>query len=212
MEKEKLKTGTTTVGIVCKDGIILAADKRASAGYMVANKKENKVVKINDDVAITLAGLVSDAQLLTKVIRAQLKLVELRNGRKASIKQAANMLASLSYGNIRKMAMFQSIVGFLLAGKDTKGFHLFNIGIDGSLSKYDDYIADGSGMMFAIGHLEANFKKDMTIQEGIKLAVKTMNTAIKRDLATGNGIDVMTITKDGVKKVFEKELEMEINL
>lgn len=212
MEKEKLKTGTTTVGIVCKDGIILAADRRASAGYMVANKKEHKVIKINDNIAITIAGLVSDVQLITKIIRAQLKLIEVRNNRPASTKQAANLLAGLVYGNIRKMSMFQSIVGFLLAGKDLKGYHLYNIGIDGALTKFDDYCADGSGIMFAIGNLEANYKKDMTIGEGTKLAVQIINTAIKRDLATGNGIDVMTVTKDGVKKVFEKEIEQTINL
>jgi proteasome beta subunit len=212
MKDEKLKTGTTTVGIVCKDGIVLAADKRSSAGYMVADKRAQKVIKINDDIAVTTAGLVSDLQLLTKIIKAQLKLVEVRNGKKASTKQAANLLAGLVYSNIRKMSMFQSIVGFLLGGKDQRGFYLYNIGVDGALTEFDDYCADGSGMQFALGVLEANYKKDLTVEEGIKLAVKTINTAIKRDIATGNGIDVVTITKDGVKKVFEKELEINLNL
>ena len=212
MEMEKLKTGTTTIGIACNEGVVLAADRRASAGYMVADKKAQKVFKINEDIAITTAGLVSDIQLLSKIIRAQLKLIEVRNSKKASTKQAANLMAGLVYSNIRKMSMFQSMVGFILAGRDSKGFHLYEIGIDGSLTQYDDYCADGSGMMFALGVLEAEYKKDLSISEGVKLAVKTINTAIKRDIATGNGIDVMTITKDGVKKVFEKELEINLNL
>jgi len=207
MKEDMLKTGTTTVGLVCKDGIVLAADKRMSAGYMVANKKAEKVIIINEDVAITTAGLVSDIQLLTKIIKAQLKLVELRGKRKPSVKQSANLLSNLVYSNIRKMSMFQSIVGFLLGGKDQDGFHLYNLGIDGALTREDEYIADGSGTMFALGVLEANYKKDMGIKDTIGLAVKTINTAIKRDLATGNGIDVVTITKDGVKKVMEKEIE-----
>jgi len=211
MEDEKLK-GTTTIGIVCKDGIVLAADRRSSAGYMVADKRAQKVFKINDDIAITTAGLVSDLQLLTKIIKAQLKLIEVRNGKKASVKQASNLLAGLTYNNIRKMSMFQSMVGFLLGGKDQKGFHLYNIGVDGSLSKFEDYCTEGSGMQFALGVLEANFKKEMNIDDGVRLAVKTINTAINRDIATGNGIDVLTITKDGIKKVFEKELEVKLHL
>jgi len=212
MNENMIKTGTTTVGVVCKDGIVLGADRRASAGYMVADKRAHKVIKINDEIAITIAGLVSDAQLLSKVIKAQLKLIELRKGKKSSLKQAANLLAGLVYGNIRRMSMIQSVVGFLIAGKDKKGFHLYNIGIDGSLSKMDEFVCDGSGMQFATGVLEIGYKKNMSINDGVKLAVKALNTAIQRDIATGNGIDVLTITKDGVKFVLRKELDYKIHL
>jgi proteasome beta subunit len=212
MNKNILKTGTTTVGIVCKDGIVLAADKRASAGYMVVNKKERKVVKINDDIAITTAGLVSDIQLLTKLIRAQLKLLEVRNGKKVTIKQAANIMANMVYNSIRRPSMIPSIVGFLFAGRDDRGFHLYEIGIDGSLMLSDEYAADGSGMQFAIGTLEANYRKDITVTDGIKLAVKTVNTALQRDIATGNGIDVFTITNKGVELILEKEVVTKVIL
>ncbi len=207
---ERLKTGTTTMGIVCKDGLVLAADRRASAGYMVADKKTKKVIKINDNLAITTAGLVSDIQLLTKLLRAQLKLTEIRRGRTPSTKQAANLLAGMVYHNVRRLSMIPSIVGFLVGGKDNSGFHLYNLGIDGSISEADDYLADGSGTQFALGVLEASFKKDMTMQEGVNLAVKTMNVAMQRDIATGNGIDVLTLTKEGVKTVLEKELKVSL--
>lgn len=212
MNKDLMKTGTTTVGLVCKDGVILGADRRASAGYMVADKRAQKVIQLNDDMAITIAGLVSDAQLLSKIIKAQLKLIELRKGKKSTVKQATNLLASLVYMNVRRMSMVPSIVGFLMAGRDNLGFHLFNIGIDGSISEMDDYVADGSGMQFATGVLEANYKKGLSIDEGIKLTVKVLNTAMQRDIATGNGIDVLTITKDGVKFVLRRELETKIHM
>ncbi len=212
MNQEVMKTGTTTVGLVCKDGVILGADRRASAGYMVADKKAQKVIKINDEMAITIAGLVSDAQLLSKIIRAQLKLLEVRKGKKSSVKQAANLLASLVYNSVRRMSMIMSIVGFLLAGRDDKGFHLYNIGIDGSLSEMDDYVCDGSGMMFATGVLEANYKKNLSLEEGVKLVVQALNAAVQRDIATGNGIDVLVITKDKTDFVLRREIEAKIHI
>ncbi len=212
MDKKLLKTGTTTVGLVCKDGIVLAADRRASAGYMVADKKSRKVIIINDDVAITTAGLVSDIQLLTKIIKAQLKLIEIRRAKKTTVKQAANLLGGLVYSNIRRMSMVPGIVGFILGGKDLSGFHLYNLGVDGSITEVEDYATDGSGMQFATGVLESLYRKDMTVNEGIKLAVTAINTAIQRDIATGNGIDVVTITKDGAKLVLERELNARITM
>jgi proteasome beta subunit len=212
MNQDLMKTGTTTVGIVCKDGVILGADRRASAGYMVADKKAQKVIKINDEMAITIAGLVSDAQLISKIIRAQLKLLEVRKSKKSTVKQAANLLAGLVYNNIRRMSMIMSVVGFLLAGKDDKGYHLFNIGIDGSLSEMEDYVCDGSGMMFATGVLESSYKKNMSIDEGVKLAVQALNAALQRDIATGNGIDIMAITKDGVNFVLRKEIDYKVHM
>lgn len=212
MNKDLMKTGTTTIGLMCKDGIVLGADRRASAGYMIADKRAQKIIKVNDDMALTIAGLVSDAQLLSKIIRAQLKLLEVRKGKKSTVKQAANLLAGLVYNSSRRLSMIQSIVGFLLAGRDDKGFHLYNIGLDGSLAEMDDYVCDGSGMMFATGVLEANYKKNMSLDEGIKLAVQTINTAMQRDIATGNGIDILVITKDKVDFVFRKELDARVHM
>ncbi|MFH0752918.1 MAG: proteasome subunit beta [archaeon] len=198
--------GTTTVGIVCKDGVVLAADKRTSAGYLIADKKTEKVKKISDHMAITTAGLVSDAQLFTKIIRAQLRLLTIRKAKEPTVKEAANLLGNMSYANIRRPSMVQGIVGFLLGGVDKFGNHLYEIGIDGSLSYSDDYRSDGSGSNFAIGVLETLYRKDLSLEDGVKLAVKAINAAVQRDLATGNGIDVFTVTKDGVKKVMQKEL------
>jgi len=208
VEEKLIKTGTTTIGIVCKDGIVLAADKRASAGYLIANRKQEKIQEINDDMAITQAGLVSDAQLLTKVIKAQLSLEELRRKRKPSVKEAANLLAGLLYQNIRQMSMVPGIVGFLLGGVDRTGFHLYDLGVDGSATFLEDFGSTGSGSVVAYGVLETLYKKNLNISEGIKLAIKAINAAIKRDMPTGDGLDIFTITRRGVKKVFTKEIDI----
>ena len=210
MEKEVLKTGTTTVGIVCKDGIVLAADKRATAGYLLVSRKVEKVVSISDNMAITTAGVVSDVQLLTKIIRAQLKFDSLRTGKSVSVKEAANLLAGIIYGNIRKFSTIVGIVDFLLGGKDNTGFYLYDLGIDGSITLYDDFASTGSGSVMAYGVLETLYVKNMSVDEGIKLAVKAVNAAIQRDIASGNGIDVVTITDKGVKKVLEKEINTKL--
>lgn len=211
--KDIVKKGTTTVGIVCKDGIVLVADKRATlGGALVSNKKVEKVVKITDDLAITTAGMVSDIQLITKLIKAELNLRRIRTGKIATVKEATNLLATIVYQNIRKFSPILGVTGFLLGGRDNTGFYLYEIGPDGSTLPNDDYATEGSGMVMAWGVLDTLYKKDMTIAEGIKLGVKAINAAMQRDTATGEGIDVITITKEGVKKVLSKKVEYKVEV
>ncbi|MDO8643152.1 MAG: proteasome subunit beta [Candidatus Woesearchaeota archaeon] len=204
------KTGTTTIGIICKDGVVMAADKKATAGHMIVDKRTQKIHQVDDAMAVTIAGLVSDAQLLTKIFRAELKLKKIQSHQDVTVKQAANMLAGLSYYNIRKMSMLPGIVGFLLGGKDNSGYYLYNIGIDGSVTQEDDYSSDGSGSIFVYGVLEAMYKKDMSIHEGIALAKKALNAAVQRDSASGCGFDITTITQDGFKLVETGEIPYKI--
>lgn len=207
MEKNVKKTGTTTLGLVCKDGIVMAADKRVTAGNLIANKKFTKVFSVSDNIALTIAGLVSDAQLLSKLIKAEIKLKEVQTNRKITVKEAVNMLANMSYSNIRQPSMLPGIVGFLLGGKDKDGFSLWEIGVDGSLMETDEYVTDGSGSVFVHGVLETLYEKNLSIDDGVKLAVKALNAAQRKDNASGSGFDVIVITKDGVKKVITKEVE-----
>ncbi|HLC55720.1 MAG TPA: proteasome subunit beta [Candidatus Nanoarchaeia archaeon] len=209
--KNRLTTGTTTIGIVCKDGIVLAADKRASGGYRIMDKNAEKIQVISDNIAVTTAGLVSDAQLLTKLIKAEIRLKKIRTDREITVKEASNLLAGMVYNNIRTPSMIQSIVGFLVAGKDPTGFHLYEIGMDGSIMTYDDFVSDGSGSDLAYGVLEAMYKKGISVNEGIQIALKSLNSAMQRDLPTGNGYDVVTITEKGVIKVISKKIEFNIS-
>ncbi len=211
--EDMVKKGTTTIGIVCKDGIVMAADRRASAGgRMVLDRNCEKVFPITDNIAITTAGLFSDIQLITKIIKAELNLKKMRTGKEPSVKEVASLLGVIVYNNIRKFSTIPGIVGFLLGGADNDGFHLYNIGVDGSVMSYDDYSADGSGMIFAFGVLDTLYKKDSTVADGVKLAIRAINAAIQRDTATGDGIDVYTITKAGAKKVFGQKIDYTVNV
>ncbi|MFP4112276.1 MAG: proteasome subunit beta [Candidatus Woesearchaeota archaeon] len=205
---EAIKTGTTTLGIVCRDGVVIAADRRATAGHFISNKKTQKVFPVADNVAITIAGLVSDAQLLSKVFRAELKLKAIRAKHTVTAKEAANLLAGMTYENIRRMSMVPSIVGFLLAANDSDGSHLYEIGVDGSIFERDDFCADGSGSVFVYGVLESQYKKDLVVSEGIELAKKSFKASISRDSASGDGFDIFVVDKSGVRKVHSQELSL----
>jgi proteasome beta subunit len=204
--EERLKTGTTTVGIVCKDGIVLAADKRATAGNLIVDKRAEKVHIINDDFAVTIAGTVSDAQLLIKLIRAELKLKEVRTYKRVTAKEAANLLGGLLYSNIRRPSMLPGIAHFLMGGRDSEGTHLYDLFPDGSVTKIKDFISSGSGSVFAYGVLETHYNSMMNVNEGIKLAVKSVNTALQRDSCSGNGINVIVVDSKGIKQVMDKDL------
>ena len=210
MEDNKtLKTGTTTLAIVCKDGLVVAADRRSTAGSMVYGKASKKIQTIEENHVVTTSGSVSDIQLTVKIIKAQVKLDEMRRGKKLMTKEIANLIAGLNYSALRTT---YAIASFLLAGRDERGFHVYDITPDGSIIDVQDYAGDGSGVMFTTGVFEANYRKDMGVDEGVKLAVKAMNAALQRDIYSGNGIDVITITSKGIKQVIDKELDTSIKI
>jgi proteasome beta subunit len=201
---EKMKTGTTTVGLVCKDGIVLAADKRTTlGGQFVVRKDADKITQITDNMAITTAGSVSDIQMVIKLLRAELKLRNIRNGRNTTVKETASLLSRLMYDSARQYV--PSMAQVLLGGFDVKGPQLAVIDPDGATLELRDYFTTGSGSPMVFGVLENSFKEGMTIKEGEDLAVKAVFAAIQRDAASGNGVDVMIITKDGVKRTIQKK-------
>ena len=206
-----LKTGTTTMGLVCKDGIVLAADRRATMGNIIADKKAQKIHQITDNIAMTIAGTVSDAQLLIKLIQSESRLKSIRTGKESIIREVANLSSRLVYNNIRQMSMIPGITHFLMGGKDMYGYHLYDIFVDGSISKCEEYVSSGSGSISAYGVLETLYKKDLSVEEGVKLAVKALNAALQRDSASGSGYDVITITEQGFKQILAKEIDTKIS-
>ena len=206
METETLKTGTTTVGIVCKDGIVLATDKRATAGSLIVNKEVDKIATVTDKMALTISGSVSDIQLLVKIIRAEMKIKELRTYREVTTKEVANFISGMVYDSIRQYV--PGVAHFILAGTDNKGCSLYDIFPDGSLAKYEEYVCSGSGSIFSYGILDAIYKKNLGLKEGIALAVQAVNAGMKRDTGSGNGINIMTLTKSGCERLTEKELSV----
>jgi len=211
-DNDFMKTGTTTLGIVCKDGIVMGADRRATAGHLIANKKAMKVIPLTDKIWVTMAGTVSDAQLLIRLAQAELRLKRIRTGRSSTIEEAANFLARLVYNNLRKPSVVPGISHFLVGGYDHTGFYLYDIFPDGTITKIDDFVSSGSGSVMVYGVLETLYKPEITTEKGVPLAVKSINAALQRDSASGNGIDVVVITKDSAKKVFEREIKTSIEI
>ncbi|MEM4259221.1 MAG: proteasome subunit beta [Candidatus Pacearchaeota archaeon] len=208
INKAVLKSNTSLVGIVCKDGIVMGGDRRATAGNLVSMKNAIKVIKLNDYILTSWTGGVADAQLTHKIIAAELRLKELTTKVRPSVKEAANLLAMMIYRNIRTMSMIPNIVGMLVGGVNTDGTtELYTIEPAGSVVKVEDYDANfSSGMPFILGLLERQYKKDISVKEGVELAKEALKASTQRDSASGNGIDIFTITKDGIKHVVSEEI------
>jgi proteasome beta subunit len=205
--KNILSTGTSLVGIVCKDGVVMAGDRKATAGNIVMDKKSQKVIKLNDYIVVSWTGSVSDAQLLKKLISAELRLKELKDKHRPTIREAANLLAMMAYKNIRQPTMIPFIAGTMLGGVNKDGStELYSIEPAGSVLKVEEYDANfSSGMPYILGMLENRYKENLTIEEGVKLAIEAIKASSSRDTASGHGIDVFTITKEGIKHVTKQK-------
>jgi len=203
-----LKTGTTIIGIVCKDGVIMAGDRQVTGGNIVLQKDFRKVNQINDYLVISWTGTVADALMLTKIINAELRLKELKAKKRPSVKEAANLIAMITFRNIRQPSMIPSIVGTLIAGYNEDGTtELYSIEPAGGVCKVKDYDANfGSGMPYVLGVLEKEYKTGITVKEGRNMAIDALKASTQRDVGSGHGIDVFEITKDGIKQVIEQEI------
>ncbi len=195
-----IKTGTTILGIVCKDGVVMAGDNRASLGTtLVGGKDLQKVLRVNDYLLVAIAGHATEATKASKMLAAELKLKQLRSKKRPTVGEAASLMS-----NIPVQAS-----GFLVAGIDENGVaSLYEI-IGGLSTKISDYSASiGSGLMYVYGYLERMWKKDVTVKEGIELAKESIKSSMERDMATGNGMNIYTITKDGIKEVVRDKTEL----
>jgi proteasome beta subunit len=201
---EQVKTGTTTLGIVCKDGIVLAADKRATAGGFIVQKDVEKVILISENLAITTAGSVSDIQYFIKILRAELKLKNFKTNRTNTIKEAANLASRMVYESARQF--FPSLAHFLMAGFDKSGTHLYELYPDGSISEVKDYVSSGSGSHMVYGILENSYKDTILVKDAEDLAVKSIYASMQRDSFSGNGVDIMVISKDNIRKTVQKRI------
>ncbi len=188
-----IKTGTTTVGLVCKDAVILGTDKRASMSYFVASKTAEKLLKIQEHLYMTIAGGVADAMYLVDVLRAETALYQLKEERPIKVKSAGKLLSNILYQN--KMYPFQ--VGLIIGGvTEEEGPILLDIGAYGSILP-ENFCAVGSGQNFSYGVLEAKYKENLTIKQGKEIIIKAITSSIIRDMASGNGIDIAVVKKEG---------------
>ncbi len=196
-EKPKVKkTGTTTVGLVCRDGVVLAAEKKSTMGNLVASKETEKIFQLDDHIAMTIAGLSGDAQALVRYMKAELKLFSMENQRKSSIKGAATLLSNILHGN----KFYPFYVQLIIAGMDPSGPSIYDLDPVGGTEEEKKFFSTGSGSPMALGVLEDSYKDGMSVEEGSRIAVRAIRAAIERDTASGGkAIDVATITKDGIR-------------
>ena len=203
MDKEQsFKKGTTTLGLVCKDGVVMATDKRATMGHLIGHKNTKKLFKISDSMGLTIAGLVGDAQMLSRWLSAEVSLFELKRDQDMSIKAASILLSNIMNGRKHMPFWVQLLVG----GVDRDGGHIYSIDAAGGAIP-DNFNTTGSGSPFVYGVLEDHFKENMSLEEGTTLAVRAMTAAMKRDAASGDGISLCTIDCNGYRDFKEDEIE-----
>ncbi|MBS3074485.1 proteasome subunit beta [Candidatus Pacearchaeota archaeon] len=209
ISRNVLKTGTTILGIVCREGVVMAADRQVTAGNVVLNKDARKAVQINDYLVGAWCGGFADAQLLSRVVAAELRLKELRSKSRPTVKESASLFGMITYRSIRQFSTIPSIVGSLVGGFNEDGsFELYSVEPAGGIVKVEDYDANfGSGMPYVLGLLERQYKRGISVKEGVDLAVEAIKSSTQRDTGSGYGIDVFTITKEGIKHVVKQRIE-----
>jgi proteasome beta subunit len=194
--------GTTTVAVVCSDGVILSTDTRATMGNYVASKQAKKVYQITDNLAMTIAGGVAVAQKVVEILKVNAQLYELEKHRPIPVKSAARLVSNILFSN-REVGMplpLQALVG----GFDESGPHVYNLDPFGSLIE-EKVVSTGSGSPFAYGVLEAQYKEDKTLEDMLPVVVKAVDSAMKRDVASGDSFDVAVINNEGFRELSQEE-------
>ena len=187
--------GATTLGVVCKDSVILGSEKKVHFAGRVLSKSGKKVFRITDHIGAACAGLISDFQVLTSTIKAYTSLFNFERGRNISVKSTAKFMSGVLYSR----RWFPYFTDTLVGGIDENGGQLYALDLLGS--QLDDvYAAIGTGAQIAIGVLEENYKEGLNIDEGKNLLTKAIKSASERDPLSGNGIDLLIITQKGIEE------------
>ena len=206
MEKEDVtKTGTTTLGMVCKDGVVIATETRATMGTLIAHKATKKLYKIDQHLALATAGLVGDLQVLARYLNAEANLYRLKRDMRMPVKSAATLMSNI----LNQRKFYPYYVQLILGGFDDSGGYVFSLDAAGGAIP-DKYTAGGSGSPYVFGVLEDSYKDGMSTDEGIDIAVRAITAATSRDAASGGNINVAVITKDGFKEVPEDDIKKRV--
>lgn len=198
--EEKILHGTTTVGIKAKDGVVLCADMRASAGYFIANNNTMKIQQIDDHAGLTLAGGVADAQNIVDILRYHANLHRIQKQQPIPIKSLTRLTSLIFHQN----RGYPFIADILIGGFDNSGPALFNIDMFGSVEE-KSYVTTGSGSPVAYGTLEEEYREDLTVEEAKTVALRAVKAAITRNIGTGDGINVAIIDKDGFRLLTKEQ-------
>lgn len=194
---EHIKKGTTTCALTCSDGVILAADTRASAGFFIADRHVMKIQKIDRHLGMTMAGGVADAQNLVDIMRYNANIYRISNRKLMPVQSAARLCSNVLFNQ----RYFPYYVQIIMAGYDSEEVaKIYNIDLFGSMTT-EKFISTGSGSPVAYGYLESEFRDDLKVDDGYKLAIRAIAAAIRRNAGTGDGINVVIIDKDGFREL-----------
>nr|Q9P992.1 RecName: Full=Proteasome subunit beta; AltName: Full=20S proteasome beta subunit; AltName: Full=Proteasome core protein PsmB; Flags: Precursor [Methanosarcina thermophila]AAA91642.1 beta-type proteasome subunit [Methanosarcina thermophila TM-1] len=203
MDNDKYLKGTTTVGVVCTDGIVLASEQRATMGHFIASKTAKKVYQIDDLVGMTTAGSVGDAQQLVRLVSVESQLYKMRRDESMTIKGITTLMSNF----LSRNRYYPMMVQLLIGGVDKNGPGIYSLDAMGGSIEETRISATGSGSPMAYGVLEDQYRENMTVKEGLDLAIRAIHNATKRDSASGENIDVVVITKEAFKRLDPEEVK-----
>ncbi len=192
--------GTTTVGAITREGVILASDTRVTMGALIVHKKGKKVHKIDDHLAMTISGVVADAQKTVAALKANARMYRLQRRIPIPVSAAARLVANLFFSH----RLFPFMARIIIGGIDSSGPHLFSIDPFGSITE-EKYVATGSGSPIAYGILEEKFKEDLALEEALPIVTQALRSAMKRDVGTGDSLDIVVIDKNGYRELSGEE-------
>jgi proteasome beta subunit len=198
--------GTTTIGVVCKDGVILASDTRVTMGYFIAHKQGKKIYKIDDHIGMTIAGTVADAQRVVDILQANAQLYKLNMGRRLPISSSARLVSNLLFSNRYVPLAAEALIG----GVDDSGPHVFRLDPFGT-STEEKYVSTGSGSPVALGVLEDRYKGEVSVDELLPTIFKAIDAAMKRNAGTGDSFNIVVINEKGYRELAEKEKKHLLN-
>ena len=203
--KDLIKSGTTTLGMVCKDGVVIATETRATMGTLIAHKTTKKLYKIDDHLALATAGLVGDLQVLARYLNAEANLYRLKRDIRMPVESAATLMSNI----LNQRKFYPYFVQLILGGYDDTGGHVYSLDAAGGAIP-DKYNSAGSGSPYVYGVLEDTYRDDLTVSEGVDIAIRAITAATSRDSASGGKINVAVINKDGFKEFTEEEIKKRI--
>lgn len=203
MSEPEIMKGTTTIGIVFKDGVVLATEKRATMGFMIASKRAKKVYQIADRIGMTTAGGVGDAQQLARIMTVECRLFQMRRAKPITVGAASTLLSNY----LNQNRYYPYYVQLLVGGVDRTGSSVYSVDAMGGATREDDIVATGSGSPMAYGVLEDRYRRDMSEDEAIDLAVRALKSAMRRDAGSGEGVHVVVITAERYEELTEERAE-----
>ncbi len=185
------KTGTTIVGILYKDGVVLGADTRATGGSEVVDKNCEKIHYLAPNIYCCGAGTAADTEKTTELIASNLELLRLSSGTNSRVITALTLIKRLLY-------KYQGHVSaaLILGGVDINGPHLYSVHPHGSTQRLP-YTTMGSGSLAAMAVFESRYVEDMNEADAITLVRDSIRAGIFNDLGSGSNVDVTVIRRDG---------------